>query len=128
MHDAHALHTWAHETFGHADLGHRRRTRRLVAMAARRAAGPAGTVTASFGDSGEREGAFRWLSNGNVASHAVMDAQGIAAFSRARGRVYCAVDGTSISVTDETGSRDVGVVGAWGRGARGLYALTSLLV
>ncbi len=128
MHDAHALHSWAHETFGHADLGHRRRTRRLVAMAARLAAGPAGTVTASFGDSSEREGAFRWLSNPDVGSHAVMDALGIAAFSRAQGRVYCAVDGTSISVTDETCCRDVGVVGAWGRGARGLYALTSLLI
>jgi len=97
-------------------------------MAARLASGPAGTVTATFDDSGEREGAFRWLANSNVSSSAVIEALGVAAFSRARERVYCVVDGTSLSVTDETGCRDVGCVGAWRRGARGLYALTSVLL
>lgn len=97
-------------------------------MAARLASSPAGTVTASFEDPGEREGAFRWLSNREVASAAVIDALGVAALGRASRRAYCAVDGTSLSLTDEAERRDVGAVGAWRRGARGLYALTSLLL
>lgn len=128
MIDAQALHRWAHETFGHADLGHRRRTRRLVSMAAGLASGPAGTVTASFEDGGEREGAFRWLSNPEVSCGAVLDALGIAAFGRAQGRVYCAVDGTSLTLTDEAGSRNIGGIGPWGQQTRGIHAMTSVLV
>ena len=128
MLNAHALRTWAHETFGHADLGDRRRTQRLVGMAARLASSPAGTVTASFDDAGEREGAFRWLSNDGAPPSGVADALGVAAFGRAKGRAYCVVDGTSLTITDRAGCRDVGGVGAWRGKGRGLYVLTSLLL
>ena len=63
MLNAEIRHDWAHQTFGHAELGNRKRTRRLVAMAARLAAEPSGTVTGSFADSASREGAFRWLAS-----------------------------------------------------------------
>src|ERR1700733_4472194 len=94
--NAHALHQWAHRTFSHAQLGHRSRTRRLVAMAAQLARGPAGTVTASFPDSAQREGAFRWLASREVSVRGVTEAMGAAAFAGSRRRAYCAVDGTSM--------------------------------
>src|ERR1700759_1871977 len=94
-----ALHPWAHQTFGHAELGHRSRVRRLVSMAARLAASPAGTVTSVFGAADEREGAFRLLSNPNVASASVTQAVSRSTFEACRRwRAYCALAGTSISL------------------------------
>jgi nucleotide-binding universal stress UspA family protein len=128
MLDTEIRHAWAHETFGHAQLGHLKRTRRLVGMAARLAAQPAGTVTSTFRESAAREGAFRWLSSAEVNSDGVVDALGRAAFGRASGRVYCAIDGASLRLTDRAGSRDIGNIGAWRYNARGLQAMTSVLM
>jgi hypothetical protein len=97
-------------------------------MAARLASGPAGTVTASFVESAAREGAFRWLASSEVSSDAVVDALGRSAFAQARGRVYCAIDESSMRLTDRILSRDIGGIGAWRFGVRGLHAMTSLLV
>jgi len=71
MHEKDEHEVWAHQEFGHADLGDRRRTRRLVAMAAAAARQPAGTVTAVFEGSAEREGAFRLLENNGVSAAAI---------------------------------------------------------
>jgi len=128
MLSAEIRHDWAHATFGHAELGNRKRTRRLVAMAAHLAGTPAGTVTGTFAESAAREGAFRWLASGEVKSDAVVDALGRAAFAQAKGRVYCAIDGSSLRLTDRTLSRDIGHNGAWRFGARGLQAMTSVLM
>lgn len=128
MLDAETRHDWAHRTFGHADLGNRKRTRRLVAMAARLASAPSGTVTASFADSAAREGAFRWLASSDASTEAVVDALGRSAFANARGRVYCAIDESSMRLTDRRLSRDIGGIGAWRFGVRGLHAMTSLLL
>jgi Transposase DNA-binding len=62
---------WASETFGAARLGDQRRTDRLVAMAARAAESPRGTVTGVFPSSAEREEVFRLLESGDVTSDAV---------------------------------------------------------
>ena len=128
MTNAASRHDWAHRTFGHAELGNRKRTRRLVAMAGGLASGPSGTVTASFAESAAREGAFRWLASADVSAGAVVDALGRAAFAPARGRVYCAVDESSMTLTDRVLSRDIGGVGSWRHGVRGLHAMTSLLL
>jgi len=128
MLDADIRHNWAYETFGHAELGNLKRTRRLVAMAARLAAKPSGTVTSTFRGSAAREGAFRWLASEEVSSGAVVDALGRAAFSRASGRAYCAIDGSSLRLTDRARSRDIGNIGALHFGARGLQAMTSVLM
>jgi hypothetical protein len=128
MLDTETRHDWAHQTFGHAELGNRKRTRRLVAMAARLASRPSGTVTASFADSAAREGAFRWLSSADVSADSVVDALGRSAFADARDRVYCAVDASSMTLTDRACSRDIGGVGAWRYDTRGLHVMTSLLI
>lgn len=128
MSEAAICRDWAHRTFGRAELGNRKRTRRLVAMASRLASGPSGTVTASFAESAAREGAFRWLASSEVSSDAVVDALGRSAFEQARGRVYCALDESSMRLTDRLLSRDIGAIGAWRFGVRGLHAMTSLLI
>lgn len=128
MLDSEVRHAWAHETFGHAELGNRKRTRRLVAMAGCLAGAPAGTVTGTFTDSASREGAFRWLSSREFRSESVVDALGAAAFERAKGKTYCAVDGASLRLTDRKGSRDIGSIGRVSFGSRGLMAMTSVLM
>ena len=42
--------------------------------------------------------------------------------------VFVAVDGTSLCVTDRNHSKDIGAVGSWHQGARGMYAMTALVV
>jgi len=71
---------------------------------------------------------FRWLASGEVKSDAVVDALGRAAFAHAKGRVYCAIDGSSLRLTDRALSREIGHNGAWRFGARGLQAMTSVLM
>jgi len=97
-------------------------------MAARLAASPSGTVTSVFGAADEREGAFRLLANPNVAAASVMRSVSRSTFEAyPRGRAYCAIDGSSVSVVDRSMCREVGQVGVWSSGGRGLQALTALV-
>lgn len=58
---------WAARVFGGADLGDRRRTRRLVDYAARQArAGNSSPLAACRGDAAAAEGAYRLIRNSNV--------------------------------------------------------------
>jgi hypothetical protein len=119
---------WAQRTFGDAELGDARRTRRLVKAAAGLIARPGGRVTRVFARSAEREGVFRLLENDAV------DAAGIAAAShRATARccsdkelVYVPVDETCLSFVDHTGTR----FGRTGRDStrRGMHAMNALAV
>jgi hypothetical protein len=122
------VHQWAYGTFGELELGNRQRTRRVVAVAKALAARAAGTVTEVFADSGEREGAYRLLSNEAVSAEQLL--QGV---WEATGRqcaehskVYVAVDGSTLSLTDRTGGRGLGCVGAWKDYGRGLQVVTAL--
>ena len=119
---------WAHETFGAVEAGSRRRTDRLVAVAAGVASRPAGTVTQVFSDSADREGAYRLLSNDAVKAteltRAMCDATADAC--RGHGKVYVPLDGTSLSFTDTKNVRGVGDVGGYKGPNRGLQVLTAL--
>jgi hypothetical protein len=121
---------WASEEFGLADLGDKRRTKRLVQMAARAANQPAGQVTAVFDTSAAREGAFRLLENEDVAPSAIARASHRACARRASGAEYAfvAIDGTSLNLTDRTGEKGLGVIGARSIGARGLQVMTALAI
>ena len=123
--------TWASKTFGGASLGDQRRTGRLVAMAARAAESPRGTVTGVFPSSAEREGAFRFLESPDVRSEAVAAAAMGAGAKRCRGEriVYVPVDGTSLTLTDWSGRRELGRIGSKVRGCnRGLQVMNALAV
>jgi hypothetical protein len=108
-------HQWAYETFGGAEVGNRRRARRVVAVAAGVAARTAGTVTDVFSDSADREGPIgcfrmktcrpqRW-------THALGGATARAC--AAHKKVYVVVDGSSLSLPDAKG---LGGLAAWARG------------
>jgi hypothetical protein len=121
---------WAEEEFGRARLGDLRRTRRLVVLGAELARQPAGTVTRACSSSAAREGAFRWLESDSVRTEPVREALVQATLTRCGGQrlVYVGVDGTSLTITDKTGSKGVGGVGSWSMGSRGVHAMTAFAV
>lgn len=100
-------------------------------MVARAAESPGGTVTGVFPSSAEREGAFRFLESGEVRSEAVAAAAMGAGAKRCRGEriVYVPVDGTSLTLTDWSGRRELGRIGSKVRGCnRGLQVMNALAV
>jgi len=121
---------WANEEFGSAELGDPRRVRRLVSLATAAALTPAGTVTGVLTRSADREGAFRFLQSKHVASGEVARASHEATVRRCQQYpwVYVPMDGSSIALTDRAGVRDVGQVGTWRQGARGLIVASALAV
>lgn len=121
---------WAEEEFGSAKLGDERRTRRVVQLAAEVARQPAGTVTRACGSSAAREGAFRWLENPSIRSEPVVQAVQRAVLKRCRGQttVYVSIDATSLTLADEARARDIGAVGTWTQGSRGIHVMTALAV
>lgn len=121
---------WAEEQFGHAELGDARRTRRLVRVVSEVAQRPSGIVSQACASSASREGAFRLLENGAIRPAALMDAVRRSTVSqcRDRGVVFVAVDGSSLTMADETGARGLGGVGAWNKGARGVQTMSALAI
>jgi transposase-like protein len=122
--------SWAEAEFGDAELGDERRTRRLVRLGAEVARRPSGKVTQACATSASREGAFRLLENDAIGVKPVTDAAARATMRRCQeqSRVYVAIDGTSLSLTDGTGKKGLGAVGAWSKGRRGIHAMTAFAV
>lgn len=102
----------------------------MIALAARAAVQPAGTVTSVVSTGAEREGAFRLLENPKVTSTAVANAMHASAVERCRehSAVYVPIDDSSLSLRDRKCLRDVGKVGAWGLAGRGLIVTSALAV
>src|SRR5579864_6988848 len=125
MRDARA---WADSEFGHAQLGDRRRTQRLVRMAAEVASKPAGVVSRACRSTASREGAFRLLESSDVHVDGIRDASETAAMRRCRPeqQVIVPIDGTSLTICDWRDAKGLGGVGAWNRGARGLHVMTAM--
>jgi transposase-like protein/transposase Tn5 family protein len=119
---------WAYATFGGVEAGNRRRTRRVVAMAAAVARRPGGRVTDVFDDPAGREGAYRLLSNDAVGREALTEAMCNATAQQcaSQSRVYVAIDGSSLSLRDPKAIRGLGGVGAWKDYGRGLHVMTAL--
>lgn len=126
----HAHTEWAEEEFGGAKLGDKRRTSRLVAMAARMAEHPAGTLTAIFSSSGEREGAYRFVESAEIEPAEMERARGVACAKRLRPNsvVVVPIDQTSIQLPDSELVRDFGSVGSRGSGARGVHVMSGIAV
>jgi hypothetical protein len=121
---------WAVEEFGHADLGDKRRTKRLVRMAAQVTLCPSGKVSEVFQSDAERQGAYDLLESPHVDAEAVIEAMGVASARRCTGELYVfvALDGSSLTLTDHNRSKDFGRVGVHGRGTRGLKVVCSLAI
>jgi hypothetical protein len=119
---------WAEACFGRADLGDARRTRRLVAMAVDAVRRPEGRVSAVFTRAAQRQGAYDFLENDAIAPSDVGDALFDATARSARGqdRIYVAVDGCSLKLTDREKTKGFGYIGAISKGARGLKVMNAL--
>ncbi len=121
---------WADDQFGHAELGDRRRTARLVDLAEDVIRRPTGIVSRACVTSASREGAFRWLENGKIRPDAVRDAviERTMAQCRSEGTVIVPIDGSSLSIEDANNAKGLGGVGAWYCGGSGVQAMTALAV
>ena len=124
------LQNWGDEEFGSARLGDARRRKRLIRMAVRVAEAPAGTVSAVFRSTAEREGAYRLLSNESVDWKEIAKASHTACVTRCRGErvVFVAEDGSSLNITDGTRAKGTGPIGARGIGARGFQLMNAIAI
>lgn len=121
---------WAFEEFGRAKIVDPRWRRRLVRVAGRAARRPAGRVTETFVSSAERQGAYGLLESEAVGADDVGRAMFEACARRSAGQafVYCAVDGTSLSLTDLERSKGFGPIGSQASGGRGLKVMNAMVL
>jgi transposase-like protein/transposase Tn5 family protein len=119
---------WAHEEFFGADLADPRWRTRLVRVAAQAARRPGGKVTEVFTTSAERQGAYGLLESEAVKEPAVSAAMFEATAKRCTREefVFCAVDGSSVALTDRGSAKGFGSIGAHSMGTRGLKVLNAL--
>jgi hypothetical protein len=119
---------WAMEEFGHAELGHAARTKRIVAVARGAAECPGGRITQVFHVSSERERGFRAVESQHVDPAALGRAAHVACARRASRFpfVYVPVDGTSLNISDWSRCKGLGVVGAFWVGATGLQVMSAI--
>jgi len=119
---------WAEQEFGRARIGDRRRTRRLVEVAAAAAKHPAGRITEVLSVGAEREGAFRLIENEHAGVKAIARAahEACAARSAEHRFVFVPVDASSLNLADWERTKGLGVVGARFVGARGLIVVTAI--
>lgn len=121
--------SWALEEFGHSELKHRARTKRVVSMAAALAERPDGRMTQVFSESASREAAFRALENEHILPRALVEASTCAAVKRAAAfdDIVIPVDGTCLSLGSSP-AKDLHLLGDRRTTTRGLYLYHSVLV
>ena len=116
---------WATAEFGPALLRDPRRTRRLVQVGAALAAQPAGRITQVFGDSAEREAAYRLVGNPGFTWRGISDAMHLAAARRAAAFAQVIVPIDGVAFTMMTRSEEYGPISQkeYGPGAHAMTAL-----
>jgi hypothetical protein len=122
---------WAEQEFSHARLGDVRRTRRLVALAARAAEHPHGLLTRVFAAyATERAAAYDFLENPAVRPEDIAWAHHRATARRCQGEpfVFVPVDSGSLSFSDPEGEKGLGFVGNAKAVTRGLKVMTAIAV
>jgi hypothetical protein len=122
--------TWACEEFRHAPIGDGRWGRRLIEMGGQAARSPAGRITECFRNDAERQGAYGLLESKAVTPEQVAAGVYIACARRCAELpfVYCAVDGTSLTLTDRRREKDFGSIGTHTEGARGIKVINAMVL
>lgn len=120
----------AHEVFGGAELGDKRRTRALVELTAEFMKRPAGRLSQIFRAGAWRERAYRFVENAAVQLTAVLHAMTRAAAARVAlcRMVYVVVDGSSLTLSDPSGRKNFGRIGNRRSHSRGIKVITALPV
>ena len=119
---------WAEEEFGTANLGDKRRNKRLISMAERAALAPSGKVSEVFDEAAERQGAYDFLESPHVDVRDMLAAMGRAVAQRSAEDpfVFVPVDGTSLNLVDRACSKDFGPIGTQKQKSRGLKVISAL--
>jgi hypothetical protein len=119
---------WAHEVFEQTDLGHVRRTKTLIRLVARLAQRPKATLSDVFHCPRELQAAYDFVENSAVSAQAIVHAAACATARRAAPLplVLLAGDGVQLSYRDLHHRRDLGSVGHYRGGARGLHAMDAV--
>lgn len=122
--------SWSEETFGQAQLGDRRRTRRLVQMAQVLTNRPAGKVTQVFQTDAERQGAYGLLENPKVTASAVALADHLHTARSVADEpfVFVGTDGSSFTITDRSHSKGTGRLGRSKSKVRGFEVQSAVVV
>ncbi len=83
-----------------------------------------------YRDDAERQGAYGLLESTDVAAEAVAKAvfTATARACREEDFVFCAVDGSSVTLTDHQRAKGFGPIGTRGQGARGLKVMNALAI
>jgi len=119
---------WAEEEFGHARLGDKRRTKRLVKMAGQLVETPAGRVTQAFRSEAQQQAAYDFLEQPETRPAAIAAASAEAGARRCQSHpfVYVPVDGTSLNFAQVPDTCHLGPVGSRRKGARGLQVMSAI--
>lgn len=120
---------WAREQLATASFGNERRRMRCESMLRRVAEHPAGRLTEVFDDAAELQAAYNFI-EGSVAPEAIVEALAQATLRAAAQEpfVYVPVDGTSLSITDRSKTKDFGSVGKRAFPTRGLKVIDAIAV
>jgi hypothetical protein len=121
--------SFARSLFGHAELGDLRRRRALVAVFVQLLRSSSSCVSEVFARGKWRERAYRFFENPSICVEALIEAMGRAVgalIQRSAGYSYVVVDGSSVSVRDPYGRKELGPIGAHSRRGRGIKAMVSL--
>lgn len=121
--------SWAEQEFGHIELGHRARTKRVVNMAQRMLENPNGQITRMFTTSCEREGAYRALEGEHLCVDELGRASTVAAVRRAAhfDHIFIPIDGTSLTL-DSTNAAGLSEIGTHQSTKKGLHIQNSILL
>jgi len=117
---------WAEAEFAGAELGDRRRTKRLIRLAAGLAECPNGTLPSAFREWRDLKAAYRFLGNEAVTYEEVTKphVEGTAEACRAPGEYLLIEDTTDLDFTGHPAMRGVGRIG--NDGGLGLYLHSTL--
>jgi hypothetical protein len=120
---------WAREQLATASFGNARRRMRCESMLRRAAERPAGRLTEVFDDAAELQAAYNFV-EGSVAPEAIVGALAEATLRAACDDpfVYVPVDGSSLSLTDRSKSKDFGSIGMRAYPTRGLKVIDAIAV
>lgn len=111
-------------------LGDHRRAVRMAGMVETLIRRPSGKVCEVFRDDAERQAAYDFLEHATVRAEAVQEIAAIQTARRCVGQksVLAVLDGSSLSLTDEGGTKGFGSVGPREKGASGLKVINVLAV
>lgn len=122
---------WAQEVFGKSELGDKRRTKRLVKVAAQMASDAGGSPSrACDGDEAAAEGAYRWFRNEGVEPQAVAEG-GFWATAKAaegRGELLALEDTTTLSYKHASAKEELGDLGGKASSERRGFFVHSVLL